>query len=398
MRKIVWGRKSRQKSKDQYEAIMSDSDIEQRRREFFSSGYFEWQKPQHDHQGAWEKYSYSQERWWGTFPKELAPVEDLYGQYPWAIGPFEKHAANPILFPTPGTWDRGHFGGGVHNGSILVKDGLFYYVYRGEQPIDISLKSECDYICDIGVATSVDGINFQKRDDVNPFFRKGDDRKYSFEDVNIAQHGDTYYLFCNQWYWEDQMNTAKNGVFLAVSKDLLNWEKKGIVFPEAERIHRNGVVLQDPSNRAIQVDGKFWMYINDGLLACSEDMIKWTSFETPHPWPGGEGCFALGDQDPNNPDHVVLFTGGSHTGHFYAVGEVLFSKQDLTKPLEYLPPPLLVADTAFPHENGFSTDEPRKMVSGYSDCIFFNGMTFHQGKWWVYYGGSEFYTCLATIS
>ena len=100
-------------------------ELQKRRETFFSTGYFEWQKPQRDHMGAWEKFNYSIERWWGTFPSDIQPVENLYATYPWAIGPFEKYPGNPVLKPTPGTWDGGHFGGGVHNGSILVKDGLF---------------------------------------------------------------------------------------------------------------------------------------------------------------------------------------------------------------------------------------------------------------------------------
>jgi predicted GH43/DUF377 family glycosyl hydrolase len=380
--------------------LIPDTDameMEERRREFFASGYFEWQKPQHDQQAAWDKFSYSVERWWGSFPADIQPVENLHQTYPWAIGPFNKYAHNPILGPTRGAWDGGHFGGGVHNGAVLIKDGLFYYVYRGEREIDIQVESECDYICDIGVATSEDGIHFTKREDCAGLFRQGEDRRYSYEDVNIARHGDTYYLFCNQWYWDDQMNTRLNGVFLATSHDLIHWDKMGIVFPDASRIHRNGVVLQSPQNEAIRVDGKFWMYINDNLMATSTDMVHWESFEISHQWPGGEGCFALGNHDPAHPDDVVLFTGGNHTGNFYAVGEVLFSKADLTRPLDYLPQPVLTADPSLPYENGFSVDDPTKMISGYSDCIFFNGVTRHHGRWWVYYGGSEYYTCLAHV-
>jgi predicted GH43/DUF377 family glycosyl hydrolase len=52
-----------------------------------------------------------------------------------------------------------------------------------------------DYICDIGVAVSDDGVNFTKDTEHSPFFRNGEDRQYSYEDVNIAKYGDTYYLF-----------------------------------------------------------------------------------------------------------------------------------------------------------------------------------------------------------
>jgi len=57
--------------------------------------------------------------------------------------------------------NQGHYGGGVHNGSIIVKDGKFYYIYRGERPMDIE-HAVGTYICDIGVAVSNDGVHFTK--------------------------------------------------------------------------------------------------------------------------------------------------------------------------------------------------------------------------------------------
>ena len=358
-------------------------------------GQFEWQFPNIDNEKAYHNYSYSTERWWGDFPKDLKMSTDLFGEYPWAIGPIEKYGDNPILAPSPGAWDKGRFGGGVHNGSIAVKDGIFYYVYRGEQPIDVVQKTPIDYICDIGVATSKDGIHFEKDTVHSPFFRKGADTAYSYEDVNIARHGDTYYLFCNQWYWPNTSDYKVNGTFLATSKDLVNWEKKGIVFPGAKRTHRNGVVLQNGNNEAVRVNGKFIMYLNEGLVAYSDDMLHWTSKDMEGKFPGGEGCFALADHDPGRPDDIVLFTGGNHTGHFYAIGEVLFSKKNPEQPLAYLPQPVLAADSTLPYEHGFTTEAPHKLISSFADCIFFNGLTFHDNKWWFYYGGSEYYTCLA---
>lgn len=361
-------------------------------------GVFEWQFPNKDNEKAWHYYSYSTERWWGTFPKDIKVPQDMYKTYPWAIGPCVKYEHNPVLYPSADGWDKGRFGGGVHNGSVVVKDGVFYYVYRGEQPIDIEQNTPIDYICDIGVATSTDGIHFVKDTINSPFFRKGNDRKYSYEDVNLVKKDDTYYLFCNQWYWEDQQDPKQNGTFLATSKDLRHWNKVGIVFPEAKRTHRNGVVLQNPHNEAVKVNGKYIMYLNDGLIAYSDDLIHWESKENPHRWPGGEGCFALCDFTSADPDRIILFTGGNHTGHFYAIGEVLLSKKNPEKPVDYLPAPVLAANPHYPYENGYTADAPFRPISAFSDCIFFNGLTLYDGRWWFYYGGSEYYTCLAHSS
>jgi hypothetical protein len=118
--------------------------------------------------------------------------------------------------------------------------------------------------------------------------------------------------------------------------------------------------------------------------------------DNPNRWPGGEGCFALADHDPGRPDDIILFTGGAHTGHFYAVGEVRLSKADPEKPLGWLPRSPLFAEPKYPYDNGFTAEAPPKPISSFADCIFFNGLTRHRGRWWLYYGGSEYYTCLAT--
>lgn len=361
------------------------------------SGLFRWQESQFpsDHDPNWALYSYNRERWWGGFPIDGAPagVEDMFREHPWAIGPFTKHPGNPVLAPTPGAWDPGRYGGGVHNGAVLVRDNRFHYIYRGERPIEF--PSRYNYVCDIGAAVSDDGVRFTKCPE-SPFFRVGEDFRYSYEDVNIASHDGTYYLFCNRWCWDCAEDAQVCGTFLAVSKDLRHWTKVGMVFPNARRIHRNGVVLQNPNNEAVRVNGRFVMYLNDGLIARSDDMVHWESHETEHRWLGGEGCFALADHDLDRPDDIILFTGGNHSGHFYAAGQVLFSKADPEKPLAYLPRPFLAADPRLKHENGFSAEPPHRCVSPYADCIFFNGLTRHNGQWWLYYGGSEYYTCLAT--
>lgn len=378
-------------------------------------GIFEWQFPNLDQEKSWKHFNFDTETWWGTFPKDMAvpgkpegasedfirynPVpEDVFKAHPWALGPVTKYEYNPVLRPTEGQWDCGRFGGGVHNGSIIVEDGTFYYIYRGEMPIDVEQNSPIDYICDIGIATSKDGIHFEKDYENTPFFRKGECRKYSYEDVNLVKKDGVYYLFCNQWLWENMDDYTQNGTFLATSTDLRHWEPKGIVFPNATRTHRNGVVLQNPDNEPVKVNGKYIMYLNYGLIAYSDDLIHWESKDTEGSWPGDEGCFALCDHDPSHPDDIILFTGGNHCGHFYAVGEVLLSKKAPEIPRDYLPAPVLQANPHYPYENGFTADAPFTPISAYSDCIFFNGLTRHDGKWWFYYGGSEYYTCLATMN
>ena len=354
------------------------------------------QFPSKAYADRWLKQVYNATEYWGGFQEGEVNENEMWRDAPWAIGPFTKHPANPILAPTEGAWDTGRMDGGVHNGAIIIRDNIFCYVYRGERPLDVEMKCDFDYMCDIGVATSADGVHFTKDSEHSPFFRKGKDRRYSYEDVNLVEHQGVYYLFCNQWDWEYQADFTLNGTFLATSTDLVHWKKHGIVFPGAHRMHRNGVVLHDPHNRAVKVNGKFIMYINNGLIAYSDDLLHWESHDAQDIWPGGEGCLALANYAKDRPDDIILFTGGNHTGHFYAIGEVLFSKSAPEKPRIWLPRPVLSAEGQYPWESGLSAEPPHKPISTFRDCIFFNALTLHLGKWWMYYGGSEYYTCLAT--
>ena len=363
---------------------------------FFGKGVFDCQLTPDDPRATWQHRCFNEQRWWGQFPRDIHVPADMFAEFQWAIGPFTKHHSNPILAPTAATWDQGHIAGGVHNGSIIRHKDRFYYIYRGERPIDIPTNSQMNYICDIGVAISEDGTNFVKDTSNSPFFRRGHNRRYSYEDPCVVRYDGTYYLFCNQWLWDDVYNPQECGVFAATSKDFKSWHKHGLLFPKASRIHRNPVIIQNSNNDAERINGKFIMYINGGLMAYSDDLLNWQSCEIDHCWPDGEGCFALTSHNPKRPKDIVLFTGGHHTGHFYAIGEVLFSADAPQKPIEWLPSPVLFAEKKFPYEDGFSAEPPHSFTSCWADTVFFTGMTRHKSQWLLYYGGSEYYTCLAT--
>src|SRR5580700_6996017 len=149
---------------------------------------FAWQFPNPDRAAAWSNYSFNVDRWWGDFAPGLPEPADMFADNPWAIGPFAKYSGNPVFAPDPSGWDCGRYDGGVHNGSIIIKDGCFNYIYRGEGPIDVEQKTAVDYMCDIGAAVSGDGTHFTRDRVHSPFFRYGEDRQFSYEDVSIVRH------------------------------------------------------------------------------------------------------------------------------------------------------------------------------------------------------------------
>src|SRR5688572_13521669 len=109
------------------------------RRAFFGDGLFEWQMPTGRLRESWNRFTFDTEKWWGTFPRDEAPAspgrrshDQLFAEFPWAVGPFQKYPGNPVLAPSQMGWDPGRFDGGVHNGAVVRHGGKFHYVYRGE--------------------------------------------------------------------------------------------------------------------------------------------------------------------------------------------------------------------------------------------------------------------------
>ncbi len=237
-------------------------------------GFFPWQFPTANSLKTWKYQSFSIKRWWGNFPHNMVIPKHMFKKYTWAIGPFKKYAHNPVLSPTPGEWDCGHLSGGVHNGAIIYHHGMFYYIYRGERPYPPPVP----YICDIGIATSPDGIHFTKITTHSGLFRHGKYKRYSYEDVCVAKYHGIYYLFCNQWYWKDQTDKRINGEFEATSKDLIHWKRRGILFPHAHHVYRNGAVVVNPHNRAVRINGKFVMYLDNGRMVYSRAAILLETF------------------------------------------------------------------------------------------------------------------------
>jgi predicted GH43/DUF377 family glycosyl hydrolase len=76
--------------------------------------------------------------------------------------------------------------------------------------------------------------------------------------------------------------------------------------------------------------------------------------------------------------------------------EVLIDRHDPEKAIEWLPRPIFCAETKYPWEDGKAARPPHQRISPFRDTVFFNELTRHDGQWWMYYGGSEYYTCLAT--
>jgi predicted GH43/DUF377 family glycosyl hydrolase len=305
----------------------------------------------------------------------------------WAIGPFTRYAnpravpydGNPLIIPH-GRW-RGEKpeweSKSTFNPGVLYRDGKFQMLYRGESPNDHTHSG----ISGVGYAYSTDGHHFTEYSG-NPVIvpsQNADPRLYWFQGM--------YYTFY----------TTHVGVNLARSHDMIHWEELGIALPRSKEAWDPALVA-DPEGNPVKIDGRYVMYYGaDGaaFLVFSEDLIHWTDYTkidlhfpaSYRPW---EICFAVTDYptvegSPKNTD-ILLFVAGTLMAQgrwFYAISQVLYSRDKLTQQLAQLTFPVL------------EPEMPYEVLGTAFRTVWMNSIFFHNSQWWMYYGAGDTVIALA---
>jgi hypothetical protein len=115
-----------------------------------------------------------------------------------------------------GTWDSQI----THHPVCIKYNGVYYLYYTGG-------KTNITDLEDIGLATSLDGINWTK-EATNPVITRGSagewDSAYVRPSCPIKIYNKWY-----MWYWGYKASTATHSMGLATSPDLIHWTKQGVV-------------------------------------------------------------------------------------------------------------------------------------------------------------------------
>ncbi|GAB1690970.1 hypothetical protein [Krasilnikovia sp. M28-CT-15] len=302
----------------------------------------------------------------------------------WAIGPFTRYDANPILTAQGDGFEADE----TYNPGVLVRGGVYRMLYRGQH----------GNTSQIGYATSTDGHTYHRYAG-NPVITNSLPNETSaIEDPRLYELNGTYYTF---------FTAVRDGGFdlnEATSTDLVHWTQLGPVV----RNNKNAAVITDPSDHPLLVNGRYVMYYGGRAssgcggagcgtgVAYSTDMVHWTGFtpidlHLPGNYAPVEICVAVTDYQsiqggPVN-HNIVLFLGGglmSHGRWYYAVSEIAMSRTDPTQSTGQLTDAVL--SPAAPYEQDGLT--PR--------TIFMNTIMFHNGQWWMNYGGGDTVVALAT--
>jgi predicted GH43/DUF377 family glycosyl hydrolase len=242
----------------------------------------------------------------------------------------------------------------------------------------------------LGYAESTDGIHFVRRPEPvlgpeQPYEERG-----GTEDPRVVKIGDTYYLTYVAWnrVTGKRHDKSDGQIALATSKDLVHWERKGVIFPAYQGKWNKGwtkagaIIPQ-------KINGKYWMYYMGEFekgnwmgVAYSEDLLHWTDATSQPVLPGRPGMFDEFVVEPGPPpvvteDGILLVYNSSDRKINYSAAWALFDKNDPTKVIARADKPLLVPERQW------------EKVGQVPNIIFVEGLVRDGKRWLFYYNGGD---------
>jgi beta-1,2-mannosidase len=328
----------------------------------------------------------------------------------WMLGPFVKaNDINPILEPDPTSgfvcpirrakvnWEEKD----VFNPAAVARGGKVYLLYRAEDSIGASAGTSR-----IGIAESNDGFSFKRLP--QPVLYPSNDfmKKYEWEggieDPRVVQDDRENYIMTYTAY---DGETAR--LCIAVSPDLIHWEKKGPAFMKSQggkylnTWSKAGAILsklKDGQLAAEKVNGKYWMYWGDVNMnvAVSDNLIDWEPVEDesgaliavfgPRPGQFDSRLVEPGPPPILREDGIVFIYNSMNLDEggepglppgTYAAGQVLIDSSDPTKVLKR-------SDNYFLHP-----EQDYEITGQVGNVCFLEGLVLFKGTWFLYYGTAD---------
>ena len=301
------------------------------------------------------------------------------------LGPFTPYPQNPILRPQGDTWESAS----VYNPAAVVKDDKVVLLYRAHAD---------DIVSHVGLATSEDGIHFERHPD--PVLSPSEDYdEFGCEDPRVTEVDGTYYMTYSGW---DRKSAL---LCLATSTDLYTWTKHGPMFPDFNTFLPQGNGQDAPWSKAggilpEPIDGRYLMYFGEGSIwyAWSDDLIHWTPCSNDEPVmvptpPGtfGEFLVEVGPQPILTNNGLVLLVHNAAVKNEdgtvrYTCGQLLFHPDRPTEIFAQMNRPWL-EPTTYEDQHGLV-----------SNVTFVEGLVHFKDTWFAYYGQSDSTLGVATFT
>jgi predicted GH43/DUF377 family glycosyl hydrolase len=295
------------------------------------------------------------------------------------FGDWQRISAEPIMRPRGNDFESA----GVFNPGVVKRGDEFVMLYRAQDK---------DGTSRLGYATSSDGVAFIRR--AKPVLEPATEyeRGGGLEDPRLVKIRDTYYLTYTGYNKKDAQ------LCLATSKDLINWDRQGVILP-AYKGRWNVGWTKAGAMVSQKINGKYWMYFmadaagrpNQMGVAYSSDLVHWTEPLDRPVLERRPGYFDSYVVEPGPPpevtkDGIFMVYNGANDQTVYSVGWVLFDKNDPTKVLARSEKPI------------FSVEKEWEKTGQVPNVVFVQGMVREGKRWLFYYGGADKYIGVATAS
>lgn len=237
----------------------------------------------------------------------------------------------------------------------------------------------------IAYASSPDGVHFKSAAD--PVFvpEKKYEKDGGVEDPRVVKIGALFYMTYTAYNVHDAQ------LCLAVSKDLIHWERRGILLPAYKGKWnvgwtKSGAIIPE------KIQGKYWMYyLGTGAdkrdymgLASSVDLIHWTdATDKPvlerHPGDWDSHVMEPGPPPILTSKGILLFYNGADENMVYSTGWVLFDSHDPRVVLARAEQPIIRPELNWEREGQVS------------NVVFTEGLIEDNDGLLLYYGGADKY-------
>ena len=309
----------------------------------------------------------------------LWPLLTLQDSANLARAEWRRLSQTPVLAPQGDGWESA----GTFNPAVVMRGGKIVMLYRAQDKLGTSR---------LGYAESTDGVHFTRRPD--PVLSPSEDYEKGggVEDPRLVQFGDTYYLTYTGYNKKDAQ------LCLATSKDLIHWERKGVILPAYKgrwnvRWTKSGAIVPE------KINGKYWMYFlgttadnKDQMgVAYSTDLIHWIEATAKPVLPARNGQFDSRVVEPGPPpvvtaQGIVLIYNGADDKLVYRTGVAVFDRNDPTRVISRTDAPV------------FAPEKDWEKVGQVPNVVFVEGMV-HRGTSYIfYYGGADKYVGVAEVA
>src|ERR1700730_15820353 len=284
----------------------------------------------------------------------------------------------PILSPEGTGWESA----GTFNPTAVRRNGKIILLYRAQDAAGTSR---------LGYAESSDGIHFVRRRETVFSGETDYEKDGGVEDPRLIEIDGVYYMTYTGYNKRDAQ------LCLATSRDLIHWERKGILLPAYKgnwnvRWTKSGAILSD------KIQGKYWMYwlgttadnMDQMGLSSSEDFVHWTE-ETHTPvLPVRPGKFDSQVVEPGpapvlTADGIVLIYNGADDKLVYRTGVAVFDRNDPRKVLYRSEKPV------------FAPELEWEKTGQVPNVVFVEGLVKEKSGYLLYYGGADKYVGVASV-